>query len=107
MASDGDISYGAISQDYGSVETVRKKAGNGEALQASCEQRTIERGPDEENSIRLDDGSYQIDDNMMMQVRAKNWATGDTVTVCKYSIGGTTYASIARDYGKVQATKTQ
>jgi hypothetical protein len=106
-ASDGGISYGAISQDYGSVETVREKAGNGQALQASCEQRTIERGPDEEESIRLDDGSYQIDDNMMMQVRAKNWATGDTVTVCKYSIGGTTYASIARDYGKVQATKIQ
>lgn len=107
IARDGGTSYGSISQDYGSVETVRKKAGNGDALQASCEQRTIERGPDEENSIRLDDGSYQIDDNMMMQVRAKNWATGDTVTVCKYSIGGTTYASIARDYGKVQATKTQ
>ena len=104
-ASTSDVTYVAISQAYGNVETTRVKTGTGEAPQPSCNQRTVERGPSEDQSIRLNDGAYRIDDNMLMQARARDWTTGDAVTVCRYSISGLTYASISRGYGRVQTTK--
>jgi hypothetical protein len=106
-ASDGGATYVSISEAYGNVETVREKTGTGDALQPACRQGTVERGASEGQSIHLDDGAYRIDDNMLMQARARDWTTGDTVTVCRYSIAGMTYASISRGYGRVQTTKVR
>lgn len=99
--------YAGIKTSYQKVESTLGTVGTGKAVEPTCSQDTVTSGPDNAGTLRLDDGSYRVQ-NAVMQMQARQMVTGDPVTVCSYSTNGITYASIAKSsYEKVQATRVQ
>jgi hypothetical protein len=99
--------YAGIKTSYQKVESTLGTVGTGKAVEPACSQDTVTSGPDTAGTLRLDDGSYRVQ-NAVMQMQARQMVTGDPVTVCSYSTSGVTYASIAKSsYEKVQATRVQ
>ena len=96
--------YAALRVGYSKVQATLASIGTGRAQEATCSDATVEIAANESGRLRVGNSAYQIE-NDVMQMTAQQFVTGDAVVVCKYSTRGTTYASIAKGFSRVQATQ--